>query len=111
MFKVNNKDTRTTIFLLWAYFTPCSSVSVVNFEHVAAEQDSSLYRNSRAEMSEKNVVLKNFANFTGKRLCQSPFFIKVAGPGTLFKKRLWQRFYKIFSTPFLRNTLSGYFCV
>ena len=30
MFKVNNKDTRT-------YFTPCSSVSVVNFEHVIAD--------------------------------------------------------------------------
>ena len=27
MFKVNNKDTTT-------YFTPCSSVSIVNFEHV-----------------------------------------------------------------------------
>ena len=29
MFKVNNKDTRT-------YFTLCSSVSIVNFEHVIA---------------------------------------------------------------------------
>ena len=29
MFKVNNKDTRTT-----PCFTPCSSVSIVNFEHV-----------------------------------------------------------------------------
>ena len=29
MFKVNNKDTRTT-------FTPCSSVSNVNFEHKIA---------------------------------------------------------------------------
>ena len=28
MFKVNNKDTRTTPF------TPCSSVSIVNFKHV-----------------------------------------------------------------------------
>ena len=31
MFKVNNKDTRTT-----PYFTPCSSVSIVNFEQVDA---------------------------------------------------------------------------
>ena len=45
MFKVNNKDTRTTpmaslvsLLLLWTYFTPCSSVSVfvVNFEQVNA---------------------------------------------------------------------------
>ena len=34
MFKVNNKDTRTTPM---AYFTPCSSVSIVNFEQVTAD--------------------------------------------------------------------------
>ena len=32
MFKINNKDTRTMPLA----FTPCSSVSVVNFEHVIA---------------------------------------------------------------------------
>ena len=32
MFKVNNKDTRTTP----SYFTPCSLVSTVNFEQVNA---------------------------------------------------------------------------
>ena len=44
MFKGNNKDTKTTplasyfIFhiLYRTYFTPCSSVSIVNFEHVIA---------------------------------------------------------------------------
>ena len=30
MLKVNNRNTRTK------YFTPCSSVSIVNFEHVVA---------------------------------------------------------------------------
>ena len=34
-------------------------------------------------------VLRNFAKLTGKHLCQSPFFNKVAGWGlTLLKKRL-----------------------
>ena len=33
MFKVNNKDTRTTLL---PYFTLCSSVSIVNFEHEIA---------------------------------------------------------------------------
>ena len=33
MFKVNNKDNRTTPL---AYFTLCSSVSIVDFEHVIA---------------------------------------------------------------------------
>ena len=38
MFKVNNKDTRTTSMLLycylWTYFTPFSSFSIVEFEQV-----------------------------------------------------------------------------
>ena len=41
MFKVNNKDNRTTpgvvlvsLLLTSTYFTPCSSVSIVNFELV-----------------------------------------------------------------------------
>ena len=38
MFKVNNKDTRTTPI---AYFTPCSSVSIVNFKHVIAYWEQS----------------------------------------------------------------------
>ena len=45
MFKVNNKDTRTTLLAsfwylyckLRTYFTPCSSVSIVNFEHVISD--------------------------------------------------------------------------
>ena len=43
MLKVNNKDTRTTLgvvlvslLLTLNNFTPCSSVSIVNFEHVIA---------------------------------------------------------------------------
>ena len=38
MFKVNNKDTRTTS-LTWTYFAPCSSVSIVNFAQVNADCD------------------------------------------------------------------------
>ena len=52
-------------------------------------------------------VLRNFAKFKGKYLCQSLFFINVAA--TLLKKRLWQRcfsvnFAKFLRTPFLQNT-------
>ena len=39
MFKVNNKDTRTTDAI--TYFTPCSSVSIVNFEQVNSGWDKS----------------------------------------------------------------------
>ena len=36
-------------------------------------------RSSRPEVFCEKDVLKNFAKFTGKHLCQSPFFNKVAG--------------------------------
>ena len=59
----------------------------------------------------KKDVLKNFTKFTGKHLCQSLFFNKVAGlrPATLLKKALWHRYFPVnfvtFSrTPFLHNT-------
>ena len=52
-----------------------------------------LYKSSQRRCSIKKGVLKNFAKFTGKRLCQSLSFNKVAGlgPATLFKKRLLHR--------------------
>ena len=39
----------------------------------------------RMEMFRKKAVLRNFAKFTGKHLCQGPLFNKVAGliPATL----------------------------
>ena len=56
-------------------------------------------------------VLRNFTKFTGKHLCQSLFFNKVAGlmPATLLKKRLSCRcfsvnFVKFLRSPFLQNT-------
>ena len=59
----------------------------------------------------KKGVLRNFTKFTGKHLCQSLFFNKVAGlsPATLLKKRPWHRFFpvnfaKFLRTYFLQNT-------
>ena len=40
-------------------------------------------RSTRQEEFYKKVVLKNFTRFTGKRLCQSLFFNKVADLGGL----------------------------
>ena len=63
------------------------------------------------EVLRKKGVLRNFAKFTGKHLCQSLFFNKVADlrPATLLKKRLWHRcfsvnFAKFLRTHFLQNT-------
>ena len=48
------------------------------------------YRSSRLEVFCKKGVLRNFTKFTGKCLCQSLIFNKVAGlwPANLVKKRL-----------------------
>ena len=68
-------------------------------------------RSSYRRCSIKNGVLKNFTKFTGKHLCQSLFFNKVADlrPATLLKRRLYHRYFpvnfvKFFKAPFLQNT-------
>ena len=38
-----------------------------------------VYRSSRLDVVYKKGLLKNFAKFTGKHLCQSPFFNRVPG--------------------------------
>ena len=67
----------------------------------------SIFRSIRPNVFCQTGVLRNFAKFTGKHLCQSLYFNKVAGlrPATLLKKRLWHRcfsvnFVKFLGTPF-----------
>ena len=62
-------------------------------------------RSSRPEVFCKKGVLGNFAKFTGKHLCQSLFFNKVAGlrPATLLKKVLWHRCFPVNFAKFLRT--------
>ena len=63
-------------------------------------------RSSRPEVLCDKGVLRNFAKFTGKRLCQSLFFNKVAGlrSATLLKKRFRHRCFPVNFTKFLRAT-------
>ena len=60
-------------------------------------------RSSRPEVFCKNGVFGNCAKFTGKHLCQSLFFNKVAGlkPRTLLKNRLWYRCFPVNFAKFL----------
>ena len=54
----------------------------INFPELldnGGESSPSFHRSSRLELSCKKGALKNFARFTGKHLCQSLFFNKVAG--------------------------------
>ena len=69
-------------------------------------------RSSRPEVFCKKSVLRNFTKFTGKRLCQSLFFDKVAGLrlATLLKERLWHSclpvsFVKLLRIPFFTEHL------
>ena len=50
-------------------------------------------------------VLRNYTKLTGKHLCQSLFFDKIAGlrPATLLKKRLWHRRFSVNFSKFLRT--------
>ena len=68
-------------------------------------------RSSHQRCSVKKIVLRSFTKFTGKCICQSLFFNKVAGPRpeTLSKKRLWRRCFPVnfgifLRSPFLQNT-------
>ena len=63
-------------------------------------------RSSHQKSSIKKCVFRNFAKFTGKRLCQNLFFDKVAGlrPATLLKKRPWHRCFPVIFVKFLRTT-------
>ena len=42
-------------------------------------KEKSIFRSSRPEVFCKKGVLRNFSKFTGKRLCQTLIFNKVAG--------------------------------
>ena len=72
---------------------------------------TAMFRSTHRRCSVRKGVLRNFAKFTGKHLCQRLFFNKVAGlrPATLLKKSLWHmcfpvNFAKFLRTPFLQNT-------
>ena len=93
-------------FFVKAMETHINVVTVVNFEEVQQNlwwhgkwlrySTSILFtclRSSHQKCSLRKGVLRNFAKFTGKHLCQSLFLNKVAGlrPATLLKTRVWHR--------------------
>ena len=61
----------------------------------------------------EKVVFRNFARFTGKHLCQSLLFDKVACLRriTLLKKRLWHRCFPVNLAKFLRTPLDDCFFI
>ena len=76
-------------------------------------QNMCFCRDSRPEVFYKKGVLRSFAKFTGKHLCQSLFFNKVAGltPATLLRKRLLRRCFPVNFANFSYRTPSADACV
>ena len=76
---------------LWSQnlFLLCCFVAILNILRYLQKQSP--------EMFYKKDVLRNFAKFTGKYLCQSIFFIKsaVLRSENLWKKRFWHRCFPV----------------
>ena len=106
MFKVNNENIRTTSMTsfwcfhckLWTYFTPFSSVSIVNFQHVIAGCDinkqlysnqvvSFLFKSSRLGNKQRHRKWCPAANkiFKKKKYFKEKLAENIAKP-----KKLWQ---------------------
>ena len=113
MFKVSNKDTRRTLGVLPLWRKGKIRISFKK----PVQKKAATWRLRKLEAvarrcSVRKGILRNFAKFTGKRLCQSLLFNKVVGlrPATLFKKRLGHRcspvnLAKFLRTPFLTEHL------
>ena len=84
-----------------AYSEPCQTSKM----KLLCENNS--HRSSRPEVLCRKGVLRNFAKLTGKHLCRSLFFNKVAGlrPGTLLKNKLWRRCFPVNFAKFLRTPI------
>ena len=65
----------------------------------------SLVKHRISAQKQSSSVLKIFAKFTGKHLCQNLVLNNVAGvgPATLFKKGLWHRCFPMNSVKILRT--------
>ena len=69
-----------------------------------------------SEVFYKELILKNFVKLTGKHLCRSPLFNKVASlsPATFLKKKLPEGYFpvnfaKLLRTLFCRTHPNGWF--
>ena len=71
-------------------------------EEFVSEAYSESWKSNRPEVFCKKGVLRNFSKFTGKHLCLSLFFNKLAG--LRLKKRLWHTCFPVNFEKFLRTS-------
>ena len=84
------KNVLSTSFYNEKYMFACwnsASSLLLQYSYFPVNNESR-YRCSHQRCSVKKRVLRNFSKFTGKHLCQSLFFNKVAG-ATYFTEHLW----------------------
>ena len=94
-------------FFCWNEITKKSSIKEDTRKMENCKANHILDRSSHRRCSVRKDVLRNFAKFTGKHLCQGLF---MSGPKAciFIKKRLWHRcfpanFTNFLRTPFLQN--------
>ena len=110
---------RPATFLKRRLWPRCFPANFVKFSRTPFSQSTSgrlllwlikyeilIVRRSHQRCSVEKGVLKNFIKFTGKHLCQNPFFNKVSGVSVLAKVFSCE-VYKIFKTTFFQNTSGG----
>ena len=112
--KVNDDLFSIFVFRAFKSVISCKFLSVLKLTHATRvhEKNQGLKnRSSRPDVFCEKSVLVTCAKFTGKHLCQSLFFNKVAdASATLLKKRLRHRcfpvnFVKFSRTPFFTEHL------
>ena len=87
-----------------------------SFEFLKLNWCKKFYRSSRPQVFCSKDVLRNFAKFSGKDLCQNLFFNKVAGLCNFIKKETLAQLFSCefcessLNTFFLQNTSGGCFC-
>ena len=101
--------------IMWEVVARRCSAKILSWEFDKIYREIPVLESLDPEVFCKKEVLENFEKFTGKHLCLSLFFNKVAGLGLLLKKRLWHRFFLWILQNFsghllLQNTSGGCFC-
>ena len=98
--------TSLQIFLFNKFF--CTNIFQVELEIL--RNSPTIFRSSHCSHSIKKAILKDFVRFTGKHLCWSLFFNKLAGhkPCNFIKKKLQHRCFlanidKFGRSPILKN--------
>ena len=104
LFKIMNQEKRFDVHLVSVLLT--LNILALHSANLCLEpcQASITDRSSHRRFSVKKGVLKNFAKFTGKHLCQILFFNKVAG--LRFKK---ENLAQVFSYEFCEISKSTFF--